>query len=83
MLIQCHTGIVKLFPAIPAEWKDLSFSTLRTEGGFLVSAEMKEGKIVSATITSTVDGTIKILNPSTGKIDEIEMTAGEEEILAF
>jgi alpha-L-fucosidase 2 len=30
MLIQSHTGVVKLFPAIPSDWKDVSFNTLRT-----------------------------------------------------
>ena len=38
MLLQSHTGIVRIFPAIPASWEDVSFSTLRTEGAFLVSA---------------------------------------------
>ena len=39
MLIQSHTGVVKLFPAIPADWKDASFYKLRTYGAFLVSRE--------------------------------------------
>ena len=45
MLIQSHTGVIEVFPAIPNEWKDVSFTTLRTEEAFLVSALQKEGKI--------------------------------------
>lgn len=63
MLIQSHTGTVRLFPAIPGNWKDLSFSKLRTEGAFLVSAKMEDGKVMEAEITSEKGGEIKILNP--------------------
>lgn len=84
MLIQSHTGIVKVFPAIPVDWKDLSFETLRTEGGFLVSAEMADGKVVLVTIKATVNGTCKLLNPAdNNRIEEIEMTAGEEVVFEF
>jgi hypothetical protein len=83
MLIQSHTGIIKLFPAIPSGWQNLSFNSLRTEGGFLVSAEMREGKVLSIILKSTVDGTCKILNPSTDEVDVIEMKAGEELSLTF
>ncbi len=84
MLIQSHTGIIRIFPSIPREWQNLSFQTLRTEGGFLVSAEMKEGKVVSVTVKATVDGWCKLLDPLDKKsIDEFEMTAGEEIVLEF
>ena len=45
MLIQSHTGVIRIFPAIPGEWKDVRFTTLRTEGAFLVSAKMEKGEI--------------------------------------
>ncbi|MDR0705524.1 MAG: glycoside hydrolase family 95 protein [Planctomycetaceae bacterium] len=44
MLIQSHTGIIQIFPAIPNAWQDVSFQQLRTVGAFLVSAERKDGK---------------------------------------
>ena len=40
MLIQSHTGIIRLFPAIPDSWRTASFENLRTEGAFLISAKM-------------------------------------------
>jgi alpha-L-fucosidase 2 len=65
MLIQSHTGIVRLFPAVPRAWKNVSFKTLRTEGAFLVSAKMQNGEIVSVDALSEKGGDLKILNPFT------------------
>src|SRR5512141_200585 len=39
MLLQSYAGFIEVFPAIPAAWKDVSFTTLRAEGAFLVSAK--------------------------------------------
>ena len=63
MLIQSHTGILHIFPAIPARWKDVSFSTLRASGAFLVSAEQKAGKVVKVEIVSEKGGVCKLKNP--------------------
>ncbi|MGM0376559.1 MAG: glycosyl hydrolase family 95 catalytic domain-containing protein [Bacteroidota bacterium] len=63
MLIQSHTGVVKLFPAIPSDWQDASFTTLRTRGAFLVSATMKKGEVNKVEITSEKGGEIILENP--------------------
>jgi alpha-L-fucosidase 2 len=63
MLIQSHTGIVKIFPAIPENWMNVSFKNLRTEGAFLVSAEMHEGMINSVSIFSEKGGAFSVFNP--------------------
>lgn len=44
MLLQSHTGVVRVMPAIPNSWKEVSFSDMRTQGAFLVSSSMKRGK---------------------------------------
>jgi len=44
MLLQSHSGNIRIFPAIPREWKDAVFHNLRTEGAFLVSAGRKNGQ---------------------------------------
>lgn len=62
MLLQSHTGVLRIFPAIPVGWKDLSFDKLRAEGAFIVSAEMKDGKLNNATIVSEQGGTLKVAN---------------------
>lgn len=63
MLIQSHTGVVRIFPAIPADWKDVRFQHLRTQGAFLVSAEKQEGLPVSVTVKSEKGGVFKLHNP--------------------
>jgi alpha-L-fucosidase 2 len=63
MLLQSHTGIIRIFPAIPEEWQDVSFNTLRTEGAFLVSAKMEKGDVKVVDILSEKGGELKIFNP--------------------
>lgn len=85
MLIQSHTGIVRLFPAIPASWRDLSFRKLRTEGAFLVSAGMIDGDLDRITVESPAGGVIKILNPFKGafKMDGKKGITGEEGLIVI
>jgi len=44
MILQSWGGKIRIFPAIPATWKDIAYSGLRTEGAFKVSASRKQGK---------------------------------------
>ena len=44
MLLQSYSGTIRAFPAVPEDWEDVSFSTLRAEGAFLVSAEREGGR---------------------------------------
>ena len=63
MLMQSHTGIIHIFPAIPESWKDVAFKTLRAEGAFLVSAQQKGGKVEKVEIASEKGGICKLKNP--------------------
>lgn len=63
MLIQSHSGVVKLFPAIPSDWQKISFTTLRTQGAFLVSATMGNGKVDNVEIISKKGGKLILENP--------------------
>ncbi len=63
MLIQSHTGTVLIFPAIPADWNDVSFDQLRTEAAFLISAKKEKGKVTSVKVQSTKGGDLKLKNP--------------------
>ncbi|MHC4112782.1 MAG: glycosyl hydrolase family 95 catalytic domain-containing protein, partial [Planctomycetota bacterium] len=69
MLIQSYSGTLRLFPAIPKDWKDVTFKTLRAEGAFLVSAEKKGGKVVLVEITCEKGGICKLENPFDGKYE--------------
>jgi len=63
MLIQSHTGTVRVFPAIPVTWKNVSFSGLRTEGAFLVSATTQNRLVKRVEIVSEKGGTLRLENP--------------------
>ncbi len=63
MLLQSHTGIVHIFPAIPSDWRNASFNQLRAEGAFLVSSTMENGVIKKVSIRSEKGGVLKLKNP--------------------
>ncbi len=63
MLMQSHTGIVRIFPAIPGSWKDVSFDKLRAMGAFVISAERKEGNVSKVDILSEKGGILRLANP--------------------
>ena len=62
MLIQSNSGIIELFPAVPHEWKDISFKKLRAEGAFLVDAVFSDGLLNKVVIYSEKGGRVKIKN---------------------
>ena len=52
LMMQSYGGVVRLFPALPSDWKDAAFADLRAEGAFLVSAKLKDQRLVMAKISS-------------------------------
>jgi hypothetical protein len=60
MLIQSHAGYMEIMPAIPEDWKDVSFSQLRTEGAFLVDAEKQNGHLTKISVTAEKVGLMKL-----------------------
>ena len=63
MLLQEHQGYIHLFPAIPDEWKkQVSFKKLRSYGGVLVSAEMKNGLPVVVTMEAKKPTSVLLKN---------------------
>jgi hypothetical protein len=63
MLLQSHGGTIRVFPAVPDDWKDVSFTTLRAEGAFLVSAEFKAGIVGGVKIVSEKGRRCTVANP--------------------
>jgi len=63
LLLQTRNGIIEIFPAVPGNWKDISFKTLRTEGAFLISAEKENGMPSQVTVTAEQGGKLKMKNP--------------------
>ena len=67
MLLQSHTGTIRVFPAIPNSWKDVSFDKLRAMGAFLVSADRVGGKLSCLKIVSEKGGILRLDNPFKGE----------------
>lgn len=92
MLLQSWGGKVRIFPAVPSKWQDVSYRDLRAEGGYIISAERKSGQTVSLRIKATVDSKLILKDPfegmqvkwnrddikKRGKYYECNLSAGEE-----
>jgi hypothetical protein len=61
-LLQSVENKIRLFPCWPED-KDARFSRLRAQGGFIVSAEFKGGRVVSARVESVSNRKLRILSP--------------------
>lgn len=88
MLIQSHTGVIRIFPAIPADWRNMSFKTLRCQGAFLVSAIQEEGKVTEVEIVSEKGGTCQLKNPFGKEVFQVkcswsDVLVSKGEILSF
>ena len=61
-LLQSAGNKSRLFPCWPAD-QDAAFSRMRAQGGFLVSASFKNGRVESATIESVAHKQLVLLSP--------------------
>jgi len=60
-LLQSHNGLIRVLPAVSKSWSG-TFS-LRTEGGFLVTADFVEGLARLVQVQSLLGGKCEIQNP--------------------
>lgn len=96
MLLQSHSGVIRIFPAVSSDWKDVSFDKLRAIGAFVVSANLERGEVSSVKIIAEKGGLLRLANPFKGKfrivgkrkkitekdgILELKTRGGEEVIL--
>ncbi|MBB2953081.1 glycosyl hydrolase family 95 catalytic domain-containing protein [Sphingobacterium sp. JUb56] len=60
LCLQYWNGKLRIFPAVPTSWKDISFKRFLTDGAFLVSAKRKNGITQTVEIESQHTGTIRV-----------------------
>jgi hypothetical protein len=61
-LLQSVDNKIRLFPCWPVD-QDAAFSRMRAQGGFIVSASFKNGRVDSATIESVANKPLVLLSP--------------------
>jgi alpha-L-fucosidase 2 len=62
MLLQSDHGIVRIFPAVSASWREASFSDLRAEGGYKIGAQRRGGRTTAVRIEASSDGVLRLRN---------------------
>jgi hypothetical protein len=79
MLLQSHSNLIRVFPAVPGTWTNAVFHNLRAEGAFLVSAERKAGKTRWIRIKSLAGEPCRVWVD--GQVQELRLAKGEETLL--
>ena len=79
MLIQSHSGVIRLLPALPKAWSTGEFKGLCARGGFVFDLKWVGGKLVNAQISSKTGGTAKVVYG--GKVLEVNVKAGKAQII--
>jgi len=84
MLLQSHSGIIHVFPALPTSWTDLGFIHFRARPGVNVSAKRIGGVTRWVVISGEQSHPIKLRNPwpddPIGNIAAIDPTAEDRPI---
>ncbi len=63
LLLQSRNGYIEVFPAVPADWKNVSFKNLRAEGAFIISAKIENKVPVKVEVKAERGGTLHIKQP--------------------
>jgi len=71
MLLQSHSGVVRLLPALPKAWPTGSFRGLRARGGFEVDCAWRDGRATSAILQANQDTKVHLAAPKGQKIASI------------
>jgi len=63
MLCHVRGGVLRVFPALPRTWPDVSFAGIRAEGAFLVSANRRNSLTTTVAVKSLAGEALRLANP--------------------
>ncbi|RZT27269.1 alpha-L-fucosidase 2 [Kribbella sp. VKM Ac-2569] len=76
LLLQSHTDVIRLLPALPPEWPDGSFHGLRARGGLSFDVAWRDGRLTEAVVRASAAGTYRIALPDAERT--VELAAGQQ-----
>jgi alpha-L-fucosidase 2 len=76
MLLQSHSGVIRLLPALPKAWATGSFRGLRARGGIEADCAWRDGRATNATLRINHDAEIHLAAPKGQKIAGILSGSG-------
>ena len=79
MLVQSHTGVIHLLPALPSAWPEGRVRGLRARGGVEVGIEWKNGTLTQATLTAQQPRTVRVR--SGADVSEHRLVPGRAEVI--
>ncbi len=89
MLLQSYNDVIRLLPALPAEWQSGKIQGLRAENNFTVSEKWKDGKLVKVTVISGSGKPCKLIYPGimeasvTSDSGDVTVTPDGDDAISF
>jgi hypothetical protein len=60
LLVQCVQDRIRVLPSIPRGWRRCRFDGIRSEGAFLIGADLDEGRIAEVRVHSLKGGALRL-----------------------